>query len=195
MSPLPLLALLSSARAGDSADVSAGGLAQDAPYACVADWTGPTEDCEWTGTVHVAASGRNEAQARRSGLRRLEVALGSWTQAAMLDARDSAFASRVQSLRACTRRVEEQATVTCFPQPLLAGERLCYADLPDDPCWAATIQTFSGTGWQAQEEARDALCSAVTDAFREAQADTPRAAGEALRCRARCLESVRVRCR
>lgn len=160
------------------------------PHVCVAQWAHPTRTCAWSEPLVVKASGKTEETARKNAVARLRISLTALTRAALLDAQGTLAELHVTDLVACARVPEDEIMVACMASPNLARDGICYADLPPDPCWTVSPTAWEGLGWQVAEEARHQVCEDVS-----AQADT-RAGGEAerLRCRARCLSKVTVRC-
>lgn len=169
---------------------SVDGLLENTPHFCVAEWSGPTSSCAWAEPVRVTGVGRNRNNAERAAAQRLRQALAAVTRAAVLEAEDNGVTRLDDGLKACARVGSRDAITTCFAQPALARDGICYADLPDDPCWSEHLFTVEGIGWQAGEEARAATCDQVYQQARS-RGDSEI---DQLSCRARCLTSVRVRC-
>lgn len=164
--------------------------ARDVPHVCVAVWQGPTESCALDEVLEAKGAGRTETSARKQAAVRLRLVLASTIKATMIDAEGSVAAQEILALRSCLRLPEEELRLTCFPQPQLVQDGLCYADLPEDPCWEVGMHIVEGVGWQAQEQARIELCEQVQASNEQRSASRV----ESLRCNARCLASVRVRC-
>lgn len=184
MRRLPLLLLAPVAWTGSEA------IAGDTAYTCVAVWQGPTESCDLGEDLEAKGAGRTESAATRQAMVRLRLALASASRATMLGAQGTLAAVEVAQLTSCLKLPDEELRVTCFPQPKQGEQGLCYADLPDDPCWDVDMLIVEGGGWQAQEQARVELCEQVQQAAEQHS----KSEVEQLRCNARCLTQVRVRC-
>ena len=160
------------------------------PHVCAAQWVRATSECSWDEPVIVKASGRNEEAAERHAIGRLRETLASLTRAAMLEAEGTMTAAQLAGLARCTRVPADDVMVACMASPRLSEAGFCYAELPADPCWSASLNTFEGVGWLAAEHARRGTCDEVADQIASRMDDEI----DRLRCHARCQSAVAVRC-
>ncbi|MCB9777441.1 MAG: hypothetical protein H6742_02630 [Alphaproteobacteria bacterium] len=181
MGPTPWL-LLGLAFAAQAAD-------DRRPHMCVASWHGPTLTCDLRTEVEVRATGKTLAAAQKAAEARLRLHLVSAASAAIEEAEGTAASVYASRLKTCGKDLDA-ARLSCMPQPHLQAETRCWAELPRDACWDATIEAFDGQGWRAAEEARLETCRVVDTAL----LDEGVSAAERLRCKARCLTEVQVRC-
>ncbi|NOY26519.1 MAG: hypothetical protein GXP62_11655 [Oligoflexia bacterium] len=161
------------------------------PHVCVAQWVRPIPTCQWDDPVVVKASGRSRASAERGAVSRLRAVLSRLSQAAELDAAATSFPGLQRDFTGCPGVDPEAVMVQCLSKPALVAISLCVAELPADPCWSPTTLPFEGVGWRAAEQARTDTCTEI-----DQQIDAgPLSQADRLRCQARCLSSVLVRCR
>lgn len=158
---------------------------------CVAQWVRPLPTCQWDEPVVVKASGRSKASAQRSAISRVRAVLSALGLAAEVDAGATSNLGLQRDFTGCAGVDRDALLIQCIPNPALLATNLCVAELPADPCWKATTLPFEGVGWRASEQARTEPCDEIDqqiDASLLTEADR-------LRCQARCLSSVLVRCR
>lgn len=154
------------------------------PHVCAAQWAQRSQSCGITEPLVVRAVGKTEGKAQKGAVDRLRAALGSLSQAAMLDAQGSFAALRAADLAGCGAVSEGEMLVTCMATPDYLAAGVCFADLPADPCWNSQTHVATGPVWEASEAARQLACGAFDEATD----------ARGLRCSARCQTRVTIRC-
>jgi hypothetical protein len=173
-----MLLLLGAALAGDPS-----------PGRCEAVFLGPVAECSLSGSWAASGFGKNESQARKHAVERLERALAAGAEARAEKAADTPAAAEARAeVATCPKVAEDAARIHCYAEPPLVEKRLCFADFDDDACWRGEMQDMEGTAWKMMEAGRDLICkdlaAALSDAPKETQA----------RCAAKCEQQARVRC-
>jgi hypothetical protein len=157
------------------------------PTRCVATWTPPVPGCALRQPVSALAAGRSEAAARRAVMRQLEENLGAL--AAALAAEVPGLPA--ESLEACPATAAD-GLVACFVDRELAEERICVVGLRDEACWTGDYLNVRARGWEAIEQGREAMCSAV--AQRIATLGYAEAGKRQAICQASCQVKTTVVC-
>lgn len=157
------------------------------PYRCAVVWSAPALACQVRGPLRVEATAGSEGAARAASVRQLSdvlhlTGLAMRARSALLS--DADFSG-------CALAAEAVSPL-CFPEPALAGFRLCFADLPATECWSGEVLNFEAAPVRALDLGRRQLCDAVDDRIvtqNYTNTDLRRA-----ECRARCEAETRVRC-
>jgi hypothetical protein len=159
-------------------------LAGDVPNRCEAVFVGPAKACDLFGTWTAGGAGRSAEQATRNAQERLSALVN-----AALDERAARGESALQR-EGCGAALATQVRVVCYPEPDLALDRLCFAQLREPACYRGPSIDLKGVGWKVIEKGRDQICLDVETRL-AAQSATD---AERLACRVRCLQDAEVRC-
>lgn len=180
LSLLSIAALRAPALAGD------GG-----PVRCEAVWRGPATGCDLSGDWATTGLGRDERHASRAATERLQEAVSAGADSAALRLLgDSATAVQGGQAESCAEIAATRARLTCFAEPTLKEERLCYADLPVPGCWQGGPFSLEGVAWRSMERGRDQVCDKMEAQLLERGASL----AERTACAASCQQQARVRC-
>jgi hypothetical protein len=158
--------------------------AGDVPNRCEAVFVGPAKACDLFGTWTAGGAGRTADQATRNAQERLSALV-----TAALDERAARGESALQR-EGCAAALTAQVRVVCYPEPDLALDRLCFAQLREPACYRGPSIDLKGVGWKVIEKGREQICLDV-EARLVSQAATE---AERLACRVRCLQDAEVRC-
>jgi len=157
------------------------------PVRCTATWAGPVPGCQVRQPLRVEATARGESAARAALREQLALVLLLWGDAQR--ARTPALSDA--EFQTCGDAAEE-APATCFPEPQLAGPRLCFVDLPVPECWTGDTFSIEVSGVRALEQGRAQMCARVDARLVElAWTDVE---SRRRTCAARCEAETRVRC-
>lgn len=163
-----------------------------APVRCDAVWTGPSLGCDLAGTWATTGVGQDEDAARAAAQARLKKALEAGSDAVALRFQATAAQSSATAPQrsSCSTDVAARTRYSCFAEPELKEERLCFADLPEADCWTGDPLLIEGAVWRAMERGRDQVCKDMESDLKAANASAQQIAT----CRARCFQAARVRC-
>ena len=165
--------------------------AADVPQRCEAVFQGPIKGCELLGVWTVGAAARSEPAARRVATDRLATLMAAVAEERALKAPGTPAADTAAVMvKSCPAAVAASARVVCYPEPQLAEDHICFAQLRSPECYRGSSLDVQGVGWKAIEKGREAICAAV-DAGLSEQRATPAARAA---CTAECLQRAEVRC-
>lgn len=157
------------------------------PARCIATWEAPVPGCPLRGTVSAVGGGRTEAAARRATLQQM---------AENLSAAAEAMAAKFPGMptvdpAGCEASAVE-ADIACYGDRELAEERICIVGLDDRTCWSGDYLKVRARGWEAIEQGRTLMCSAVAE--RVAALGYEHAEQRQAACRASCQVGTTVVC-
>lgn len=163
--------------------------ADPTPGRCEAVFLGPVAECSLPGSWAASGFGKNESQARKHALARLEAVLQAGAEARAEKAADTPAAAEAKAeIGTCPKVAEDAARVHCYAEAAIAEKRLCFASFEDPGCWRGPMQDMEGTAWKMMEAGRDLICQELDTAL-AAESAEKRAS-----CQAKCQQQARVRC-
>ncbi len=160
------------------------------PSRCIARWRGPAEGCALQESVSAEGLGRNERAAHKQALRNLATAAEAARnhKAASLPA--GARSLFLDASPSCDEGVEQQAIVTCFPEPHLSAARYCWLEIDLDLCSQSQGFFLTGKPWTEGEQQRASICGALPEAAFDEEPLGEREAS----CQASCWQKGRLSC-
>lgn len=179
-----IIGLLSSGTAHEAVS------AAPVPTRCIAYWHRSADDCRLQDPLRVEALGRDEDSARDMALDRLQTAMEALRGAHAAGAPDIMQAVVLNATRNCEEHLQQEAVVTCFPEPHLKTARYCRVVFPTAGCGTGTEYAVAGMAWREGEQAREDLCAGMGRDLDFLAAD-PRAVKT---CEARCWQDSHVEC-
>ena len=169
--------------------LSAALAAEPSPGRCEAVFMGPVEQCSLPGSWAASGFGKNETQARKHALARLEIVLAAGAETRAEKAADTPVAAEAKAeVGSCPKIAEDAARVHCYAEAAIAEKRLCFASFEDRGCWRGTMEDMEGTAWKMMESGRDLICHKLDASLVDAAAE------KRASCQARCQQQARVRC-
>lgn len=183
----PILPLLTLAALG----LGAAPAWAEPPHRCEAVFVGPTKECELLGTWTVSGVARSEDAARKVALGRLaELMIAALDERAAKTAGTASAALAEGQRKSCPAAAPAAATVVCYPEPALAEDQLCFAQLRVPDCYRGPSIDLQGVGYKMVEKARDQICAQVDLELERAGAT----ALSRLSCQVECMQRAEVRC-
>lgn len=173
------------------AQLSAPAVAASVAHRCEAVFVGPSKECELLGTWTVSSAGRNEDAARKLVLDRLSALMVTALDERALRTAGTPSAALAEAQRKrCPAAAPAAATVVCYPEPALATDQLCFAQLRNPECYRGPSIDLQGVGYKMAEKGRDMICTEVDVQLSVA------AASELTRlsCAVECMQKAEVRC-
>ena len=162
------------AAAGDRADDDAADAEEAAPEPakvrgparCTLSWTGPDEVCTLPGGWIGDGAGRSQNAAAKAARSHLDQMVRTATDIAVQRTEGSmAILASLEAQAACPAHVMDTAVLSCKSAPGVVEERLCFADIPEEPwrehegeCPAPEMITLEGWGsrWRHRAGSRSA---------------------------------------
>ena len=173
------------------AQISASAAAASVAHHCEAVFVGPSKECELLGTWTVSSAGRSEDDARKVVLDRLSALMVTALdeRALRMAGTPSAALAEAQRKR-CPAAAPAAATVVCYPEPAMAGDQLCFAQLRNPDCYRGSSIDLQGVGYKMAEKGRDLICTEVDMQLSLAGASEL----TRLSCAVECMQKAEVRC-
>jgi hypothetical protein len=163
--------------------------ADPSPGRCEAVFLGPVESCSLPGSWAASGFGKNEAQARKHAIARLEVVLAAGAEARAEKAADTPVAAEAKAeVGSCPKVAADTARVHCYAEAAIAEKRLCFASFEDPGCWRGRMEDMEGTAWKMMESGRELICQKLDESLTEVPPE------KRASCQARCQQQARVRC-
>ena len=183
----PVVALVGFISSGTANEAES---ANATPTRCIARWHRPVEDCRLQEPISVEAVGRDEGTARELAMDRILAAMDAMRESHTLGAPNIMRAVVLNATRACEERLQEEAVVTCFPEPHLRDARYCRVALPVAQCGSGHGFAVEGRAWRDGERARADLCAGLAADLDYLSTD-PQAAKA---CEAQCWQTSHLEC-